>query len=234
VAAALTGTPTAIVWAAGATPASQNITIPGDATAVYLFGDYYSDGSGTLATATLAGAGSNQLFEVAQNTNGSTVWVAAFYNPPTGSQALAVTFDDAPTEGPISIVAYVTGGDTTAWRDADGAVNTSALGTTALSVTLTTVAGDLVIKLDSKFGGTAPGTTGGWTSVQTQTNNSHSARLSTISAAGVTQVADAEDEDYSALVAISIPTAAGGGGGTAKKRPGIRRGGMLGQGAIHA
>lgn len=210
-AAALTGTPTAIVWASGATPAAQNVTIPADATAVYLFGDYYSDGAGTLATATLAGAGSDQLFEVAQNANGSTTWVAAFYNPPTGSQALQVTFDDSPTEGPISIVAYVTGGDTTAWRDADGAVNTSVAGTTTLSVTLTTVAGDLVIKLDGKFGGTPPTTSAGWTSAQTQTNNSHSSRLSTISATGTTQVAASEDEDYSALVAISIPAAAAGG-----------------------
>lgn len=210
--ATLTGTPTAITWGSGANPAGQSITIPADCTAVYFFGDYYSDGAGTFASATLAGNAPSQTFEVPQNANGNTKWVAAWYNPPTGSQTLAVTFDDAPTEGPTSIVAYVKGGNTTAWGDADGATNTSAAGTTALSVTLTTSAGDLVLKFDTRFGGTAPSLSAGWTSAQTQSHNSHSARLSYITATGTTQVANSEDESYSSLVAIAIPAAAGGGG----------------------
>jgi len=204
-AATLTGTPVAIVWGSGANPAGQSMTIPADCTAVYFFGEYYSDGAGTFASATLAGNAPSQTFEVPQNANGSCGWVAAWYNPPTGSQTLTVAFDDAPTEGPTSIVVFVKGGETSSWRDADGATNTSVAGTTTLSVTLTTVSGDLVLKFDSKFGGTVPPLSSGWTNAQTQTQGGHSARLSYISATGTSQVANAESEDYSVLVAISIP-----------------------------
>ncbi|MGH7525934.1 MAG: hypothetical protein ACREMX_04455 [Gemmatimonadales bacterium] len=216
-AASLTGTPTAITWAGGADPAGQSITIPADATAVYMFWSFWNSGNGHgLLSATLGGNSPNQTAEIATAGGDKTATgVAAWYNPATGSQTLDPAWDASPTEGSTCIVAYVKDGDTSAWRDADAAHNTSS---TAVTVTLTTVSGDLVLKHDQKFGGTVPSTSAGWTSAQTQTNNQESARLSSISATGTTQVCDSEGEDFSSIVAISIP-AAGAAAASLVRRP---------------
>lgn len=202
-AAVLTGTPVAVTWAAGASPSSQNVTIPSDATAVYMFWDYYvaAGGSG-IASATLNGASPDQLLELGVIDGlaaavGGCVW----YNPSTGSQALAVAWDNAPSDGSVCIVCFVKDGDTTAWRDADVDQDSA---TTAVGVTLTTVSGDLVLKFNGNST-TTPSTSSGWTSAQTASNNGRAARLSYISATGATQACDAEDEDYATIIAISIP-----------------------------
>lgn len=203
--AILTGTPTVITWAAGATPASQNITIPSDATAVYMFWGFYDSTAGNgLASATLNGASPSQVYEIPSNTGDqSATGVAVWYSPATGSRALNVVWDSAPILGPGTIVAYVKDGSTSSWRDADAA---QASGSTAVSVTLTTVAGDLVLKFDSELNN-PPSLSSGWTDGGTQTNNVRGFALSSISATGATQVCDSEDENYSSLVAISIPAA---------------------------
>jgi len=201
----LTGTPTAVTWASGADPAGQSITIPSDATAVYMFWAYYvnPDGHGLLS-ATLNSASPDELFEVPTGAaDAPAVGVTAWYNPSTGSQTLDVAWDTAPVEGSTCIVAYVKGGSTTAWRDADGQVGD---GTAALSVTLTTATDDLVLKMDMRFG-TPPSTSAGWTSSQTHANNGEGAKLSYIVATGSTQVCNSEDESWSGLCAISIPPA---------------------------
>jgi hypothetical protein len=211
-AAVLTGTPVAVTWASGANPAGQSITIPSDATAVYMFWAYYTsaDGNG-LSTVTLNGANPSQTFEIPTAATDQTgTGVAAWYNPTTGSQTLDPAWDAAPEEGSTCIVAFVKDGDTTAWRDAD-ADNQDA--SAAASVTLTTVSGDLVIKFDQRFG-TAPALSSGWTNGQTTTNNGEGARLSYISATGTTQVCASEDDNYSSVCAISIPAAAAGSTGT--------------------
>lgn len=225
-AATLTGTPTQVTWAAGANPAGQSITVPADATAVYMFWAYYAATNGVgLASATLGGASPSQVFEVPVDIvfDGGAVGVAAWYSPSTGSQTLDPAWDAAPSEGPVCIVAYVKGGNLTAWTDADGDHDES---TNAVTATLTTVVGDLVLKFDVRTNSTAPGTSGSWTSAQTQTNNSESARLSYITAAGTSQVCNAENEDYSAMVAIAIPAAAGGGSSIAAISSGYHLRGM--------
>lgn len=208
-AAVLTGTPVAVNWAAGIDPAGQSITIPSDATAVYMMWAYDgvdANGHG-LASATLAGNSPSQTFELPTATGfNPATGVAAWYNPPTGSQTLDVAWDIAPVEGPTCIVAFVKDGDTTAWRDADADQDVDA---NAVSVTLTTVAGDLVIKFDQRFDGSEnpPSLTSGWTSGATGGNVDEGCRLSYISATGTTQVCASEDESYSSIVAISIPSA---------------------------
>lgn len=209
-AAVLTGTPVAVTWAAGIDPAGQSITIPADATAVYMFWTFFHGTAGSgLASATLNGNAPDQTFEIANGgTDLTATGVAVWYNPATGSQTLDPAWDIAPTEGPTTIVAFVKDGDTTAWRDADAAQGT---GGGAVAVTLTTVAGDLVLALDQKYGATAPTAMGGsWTSAQTATNNSESCRLSYITAAGTTEVCTSQAVDYSTMVAISIPAGASG------------------------
>lgn len=209
-AAVLTGTPVAVTWAAGANPAGQSITIPSDATAVYMFWSFYTsaDGNG-LASVTLAGNAPAQTFETPTAAVDQTgTGVAAWYNPATGSQTLDPAWDAAPEEGSTCVVVFVKDGDTAAWRDADADNQDS---TTACSVTLTTVSGDLVLKFDQRFSGTTPPSlSSGWTNGQTQNNNSESARLSYISATGTTQVCASEDDNYSSVCAISIPAAATG------------------------
>jgi hypothetical protein len=170
-----------------------------------------ADGNG-LASATLNGLSPAQTFELATGTptDATATGVAVWYLPSTGSQTLDVAWDSTPTEGPTCIVAYVKGGNTTAWRDADADHDET---TNAVTVTLTTVAGDLVIKFDQRFhDSTPPSTSAGWTSAQTHDGDAEVSRLSYISAAGATQGCDSEDENYSSIVAISIPAAAGGGG----------------------
>lgn len=220
-AATLTGTPTAIVWASGINPAGQSITIPSDATAVYMFWSFYHGTAGHgLAGITLNGNNPAQTFEIATGvvTDGTGTGVAAWYNPATGSRTLDPVWDAAPAEGPSCIVAYVKDGDTTAWRDVDGDQDSNV---TAVTVTLTTVSDDLVLKYDQRYSmnGTQglgpPGLSAGWTSGQTIDNNSEGARLSYISATGTTQVCNSENDYYSTVVALSIPASSGGGGSSA-------------------
>lgn len=212
-AAILTGTPVAVAWGTSQNPAGQSITIPSDATAVYMFWAFDgvdANGHG-LASATLNSANPAQTFEVATGSGFLPgTGVAAWYNTATGSQTLDVAWDIAPVEGPVCIVVFVKDGDTTAWRDADGA---RAIETTAVSVTLTTVSGDLVLKFDQRYDSLSnlPDLTSGWTNGQTQTGQaSENARLSYISATTTTQVCASENESYSSIVAISIPAAPSG------------------------
>lgn len=208
-AAVLTGTPVAINWAAGIDPAAQNITIPSDATAVYMMWAYDgvdANGHG-LASVTLNGAAPDQTFEVPTAAGFvPATGVAAWYNPATGSQSLDPAWDIEPVEGPVTIVAYVKGGNTTAWRDADADQDIDA---NAVSTTLDTEPGDLIIKFDQRFDGglNPPSLTSGWTNGATGGNASEGCRLSYISASGTTQVCASEDESYSSIVAIAIPPA---------------------------
>lgn len=211
-AATLTGTPVQVTWAAGANPASQNVTIPSDATAVYMFWAYDGiDATGHgLASATLNGVSPSQVFELPTLAGFYTgTGVAAWYNPPTGSQAIDPAWDAAPVEGPVCIVAFVKGGDTTSWRDADADQD---LSSNAVTVTLTTVAGDLVLKFDQRYdtAENPPALSAGWTNGATGGNVDEGCRLSYISASGTTQVCNSEDDNYSSVLAISIPEAGAG------------------------
>lgn len=201
--AEVTGTPVAITWAGGDNPAGQSVTVPADATACYLLWTYFDGGTGNgLQSATLAGNAPDEVFEVPGGAATSAAGVAVWYDPPTGSQTLDVDWDATPSEGPTSSFVCTKGGNTTAARDIDGAAGTS---TGAVSVTLTTQAGDLVLKHDMKFDTPAPSNTGGWTSLLTGSNNTEFFRLASIVAAGATQVCPSEDEDFSTIVAIAIP-----------------------------
>jgi hypothetical protein len=220
-AAVLTGTPVAVAWAAGINPAGQSITIPADATAVYMVWSFAVGANGHgLASATLNGASPNQTYEIAGTSSYDVATgVAVWYSPSTGSQTLDPAWDIAPEEGPSTIVFFTKDGNLTTWADVDAA---HATGTTAVTVTLTTTSGDLVVKFDQRYNGNtagSPALSSGWTNGQTQTANVESSRLSYISATTTTQVCDSENEDYSSIVAIAIgPSAGGGGGGTQPPR----------------
>ncbi len=213
-AAVLTGTPENVAFAAIAAPTGISVTVPADATAVYYFGSFYSGNTVGLVSVTLGGVAADQIIDLDNTGSGAgfmgAVFCAAWYNRGTGAKTLTPVFGDDPDTGPVGTVAYVKDGDTTAWRDADTDHNS---GSTAVTVTLTTVSGDLVLKYDRRGDATVPSLSSGWTAGQTQTDqNGESARLSYISASGTSQVCDSEDESFNAVVAISIPAASGGGG----------------------
>ncbi len=216
-AAVLTGTPVEIDWAAGADPAGQSITIPADATQVLMFWAYAVGSSGNgLSSSTLNSAAPTRVFELASvSTYECAIGVATWDSPATGSQTLDVAWDVAPEEGPSCIVAFVKDGFLGAPTDVDAA---HATGSTAVTTTLTAVVGDLVLKFDVRYNVNVagnPALSSGWTNGQVATTGVESSRLSYISASGTSQVCDSETEDYSAVVAISIPPAAAGGDATA-------------------
>jgi hypothetical protein len=184
-------------------PDAVNLTIPADATAVYMFWAYFVGAGNGLNTVTLNSQSPAQTYEIETATGdmpalGVTVW----YNPSTGTQSLDVSWDAAINEGPTCAVAYVKGGNTSAWRDADAAQGTD---TGAVSVTLTTSASDLVLKFDRRYTTTPPGTSTGWTDRGTQNNNSQATRLSSADTPGTSTVCDSEDESFSGIVAVAIP-----------------------------
>lgn len=197
----ITGTPVAIIWAGGANPAAQNVTIPADANFVAMFWSYWENTTGDgLASVTLGGVSPSGTVEIGTTTAGGVATgVAWWINPSTGTQSLDPAWDVGPAEGSTTIVVFVK--NAASVRDSDAAHDTS---TNPVSVTLTTVSGDLVIKYDQKFGGTAPSLSASWTSGGTTTNNSESARLSYITASGASTVCNSEDEDFSSISAISI------------------------------
>jgi hypothetical protein len=210
----LTGTPVAITWASGTNPAGQSITIPADCKAVVAFGSFYRNATANcVSTYTLAGAAADQSHQLGSVNGGETgTWAFIWYNPPTGAQTLDPAWTGTPVEGPTTIVAFVKDLDTTGWRDAKSAHATS---TSAASVSLTTLANDLVLMFDQRYTGNsagAPSTPAGFTSAQTATNNSEGARLSYKAATGASQTCASQATlDYSSVVAISLKPAPAGG-----------------------
>jgi hypothetical protein len=194
-----------VTWASGINPAGQSVTIPSDATAVYVFWgfDVGSPAGLGMASCTLAGASANETIESAFEATSPIGGLRIFYNPPTGSQTLDVAWDVAPDYGPTTIVAFVKDGNTSAARDIDA--NVAAAGN-ANTVTLTTESGDLVLKYDQHYDTdeVAPALSASWTNAQTTGNLDEAARLSYISASGTTQVCDSENESYSLVVAVAI------------------------------
>lgn len=193
----------AITFAQSQTPASQDITIPSDATAVYVFlaGWTTTDGN-DLTTFTLNSASASQSDRRAVSGNMSAIAWGAWYSPATGRRALAIGWSAAaPSEGPAAIAVYVKGGNVTAARDTD----LQQVSTQQTSFSLTTEADDLVIAYDQKYGATPPSLSSGWTNIVTNAVNSHAARARYIVATGASQTVNGEDEDYSSLAAVAIP-----------------------------
>jgi len=191
-------------WGFSADPTPQDITVPSDCTAMYMFTSSYSGNSGNgLSTATLEGVSVDEVSGVTDTETTVSVSVAAWYNPGTGAnQTLDISWSAAcVTFGPSCIIVFVKDGDTTGWRDVDHEANTA---TTATSVTLTTVADDLVIKFDRKDLA-SPSLSSGWTNIVAGIEVDDGTRTSSIVATTTTQVCDSEDESYSGIVAISIP-----------------------------
>lgn len=212
-AAVLTGTPAAITWASGANPAGQSITIPSDATAVVMCAAFWASTQPSgLSSATLNGnaPSRNGQLETGQLTSNAPATMYAIWDSPaTGSRTLDPAWTVSPDEGPTCIVFFVKDCDVASTWDIKLDHNQFS---TAVTVTLTTTSGDLCVAFDTREGAAAPANSSGWTSLQTQANNSYAARLKSISASGSSQIVNSEDEAYSGLIGFAIPAGSGGGG----------------------
>lgn len=205
-------------------PPAVGITIPSDCTAVYVFAAYtaQSTGQGFVSSGfTLSvdkTGGPDEFFEIASD-GGTNDFpggcVAAFYKSDnfTASQNLEVEMDEQPSEGVFCMVAYVTGGDTTAWRDVGAVANQSGESTD----TLTTVSGDLVLSFGFQHEYTAtpvlPSTPSGYTSAVTHNpaSSGQAGRISYIDATTTTEGAESgASEERDVLVCLSIPDGATG------------------------
>lgn len=192
-----------ITWASGINPAAQNISIPSDATAVYLLWTYYGNGTANISSVTLNSNNPSESLGINGDSNRTSGGVAAWYNPATGTQSLDIEWTHSPGAGPTSIVVYVKGGNTTAWRDVDSASNT---GNGAVSFNLTTVSGDIVLRSEGfQYTVEPPANEAGWTSVNTQINNVLGNRVAQIIATGTSQAVTAQSDFYTVLVGLSIP-----------------------------
>ena len=190
---------------------SGDITVPSDCTAVYMFYAHLITDEQTLDSVTLESVSPDQIFKLPCAYSGGWVsgtGVAVWYNPGTGSgRSPSLSWGGSNAEGPVVLFVFVKGGNTTAWRDADGA---GAVGSGSVSVTIDSNATDLVLKFDQRYD-SLPGTSTGWTSEATLSNNYETARLSSADSPGAaTTVCDSENEYYSTICAVSIPAAAGG------------------------
>lgn len=203
----LTGTPVTVTTSGG------SITIPSDATAVYMLWAAWGSESNTqeISAATIGGVSYNQSYSLGDSAYHPAIGVLAWYSPSTGSQTLSFTWAQSVTAGPVIIVAFVKGGDLTAWRDVDADQCIS--DTDPISVALASTSSDLVIKLNANYS-TTPGTSTGWTSQQTHSNNNVGSRLSSCNSPGSSStVCDGENENYGSLIAVSIPEGTGGSSG---------------------
>jgi len=201
-AATLTGTP--VAWTSG------NITVPSDCNAIYMFWSYFSStGQGGISSASIGSNAANSTAIKAGAGFYISGGVAVWYNPPTGSQSVSITWSPVIDYdiGPTVIFVFVKGSDTSGFRDAD-----ANFGNAGQSVTIDSAADDLVIKAATIYSGSTPAAGTGWTSQQTQTNKDIDARVSTAnSPGGSTTTANSEvTGDYTTIVAVSIKAAAAG------------------------
>ena len=192
-----------------ASPATQDITIPADCTAVYMFWSYWRDATGYgLSTVTLETVAPDENFDEKLGADYLTATgVCVWYNPGTGSgQTVDISWDGAPSEGPTCLFVYVKGGNLTAARDIDSSAGQS---TNDITVTIDSNATDLVLKYDERWhADTPPSLSGGWTNIATGGNNSEQFRCSSCNSPGAaTTICNCEDEAYSSIVGISIPVA---------------------------
>lgn len=197
-AATLTGTP--IAWTSG------NITVPSDCTAIYLFWSYFSgSGQGGIGSESIGGVPANSKSVKAGNTYYMSGGVAVWYNPPTGSQSVSITWSPVVDYdiGPTAIFVFVKDGDTTGFRDAE-----ASYGEVGQSVTIDSASTDLVIKAASAYDASMPPAGTGWTSRQTQ-NKVLETRVSTADSPGAaTTTANSEMTGiYTVIVAVSIKAA---------------------------
>jgi len=198
------GTPVPVDWATGQNPAAQNIVIPADCTSVYMFWTYYnSTASSGLSSATLNSVAPDETFEVATVSGKTATGVCVWHNVSTGTQSLDVAWDQAPAEGPTTVVAFVKGAAGAA-RDIQGS---SASSTNSANASIATQPGDLVFKYEQRWdidGNNTPIADLGWLAMMSGRNVEESSLLSLRVANDADETGYSNNESESTMLMMSV------------------------------
>ena len=180
----------------------QNLTIPSGTDVVLVFWGYFSTVTPSyLSAATIDSTAYDDFVEVRGSGTLTAGGCFAWYGIGTGTKALAWSKTTASSaRGPILTIVYVSAGG--AWRDSDAGNSTAG---TAISKVIDSIADDLVIKCDTQINA-VPGLSSGWTSISDTTSGTFYQRTSKCDTPGdPSTTCNAENENYSVLVAVSIP-----------------------------
>lgn len=220
--AAIVGTPIALNLGQTADPAAASITVPSGALGALLFWSYARDANGSgLASVSGDFCGSFDISnELGSTTFGTTALPAiglayAVVTSTGAGKSIDIAWDGAIAEGPCAILAFVDGINTADWiRDVKINQGTS---TTALSHALTTNSTDLALTYHGHFSTSesppADFITPACTNLQTTGFVDHGAKLAQVNTPGASSTTiNAEGEDYSGLLSVSIKDGVTGSG----------------------
>lgn len=192
---AVIGTPTAIAWAAGADPAAQAVTVPVGANALAMQWSYFGGVGDSLAGVTFDGRDPDYFVEhptvSGEYAGGAAVW---FHGLEPGSYDLDPVWDNAPGDGPLTIVSHISD----AYRILGGGAEQD--GSNAASVTVRSESDALILMHESYYA--AVGTPTGHTSLQTQTVGGMISRLSSVDAPGATSQTVTSNETVGPIISV--------------------------------
>lgn len=194
---------------ASAASGSTSVTVPADATAAVAFWSHYDGTGSTLSTLTLGGNSFVTQAEQGEESvaGESGVGVAVLTDlPGTGSQTLAWAWSagGARSEGGGVFIVWLKAVDL-ADPVTDAAIDSQTGGPSAISVTVTSGASDLILAMCQSFTGTNP-TIDGTVFIDNVTVNSEVYDVSEVAVAGATTDV-AGNGDYATIAAVSIKDA---------------------------
>ena len=165
-----------ITWPTSANPPTQNITVPVGSTACVIQWTMFRGPAGSRATSiTLDGDAPDFLDQLGigeQVSGAPCVGTAVWYNPPSGTVAVGITWTGNVSEGPVCTVATAENSGTVRDSDLDHRIQNQ-----PCSATVVSEATDLVLAFAQKFNAPGPSTPAGWTTEATTSNNGENATL---------------------------------------------------------
>lgn len=190
-------------------PGPLAITVPADAQGVLVFTRAFNNPNLSI-TSSFTGA-----FAVSQDTGTERTAVARAPVTATGAQTISPTWTVIPSEGPLFVVAFVKGIDTSSfatWVRGVGVRADDAVGS-AFGLSVASAAADLVLAFDSRYSATQtpPADEAGWTSRFTQGFSGNGGRLRSANSPGAaTTTANTQGDQYRGLGLVSIMGSAAG------------------------
>ena len=184
---------------AGSDPAAQNLTVPADCKAVVVFITGYAGAGFEVSTLTLAGDAPDNSASFTGTNVITGAYVAVWFDPAAGTNALDPAFNAIPTEGPLCQIAYITADGSLEFVDADCNARE---GTDTASATSTSATDDYAIAHAQNFGST-PTHNGTDVSGASQENAEEFGQLFTLTAGASTTTATSESF-YSSVALIIL------------------------------
>ena len=195
----------------GATPSTEAVTVPGDATLMVITATYGdATANAGISAASLDGDPFTQIGDYNSDTADAMVDTWYLANPSTGSQTLSWTFTEAISEGPGWIVTYYKGCDTAdPIRDFDSQANSGSSPTETGSFDSGT--DDLCVVATADYGQAADSapTDKGQTEDEAQSSAGPQGSVGDKAGGGASETMWFGGDTYSGAVAFSIKVAGG-------------------------